>query len=162
MIAAGSTTEVEQKSFEQKSVIKHSTTKVWLRCFNGRHKRIYNCHVKKFYWYCQIFGSGSNTLNSQKFPGHISPRPSSSYGMGLRVTCRRPPCWQARLVREGLIPFVNRSIQYETQRVAYCFLWYAFHAFLWLPFGTRLVQQLPHMGSKLPDPSCMLLWRAMK
>ena len=87
---------------------------MWLRCFNAWHKCIYKCHVKKFYWYCQIFGSGSNTLNSQKFPGHISPRPFSSYGMGTRsVTCRRPLCWQARLVREGLIPLILSIVVYN-------------------------------------------------
>jgi len=29
-------------------------------------------NILKFDWYCQLSGSGSNSLNSQKLPGHCS------------------------------------------------------------------------------------------
>jgi len=36
-------------------------------------------YVLKFDWYCQLSGSGSNSLNSRKLPGRFS------YGLGTRL-----------------------------------------------------------------------------
>ena len=36
-------------------------------------------NVLKFDWYCQLSGSGSNSLNLQKFPGHFT------YSLGTRL-----------------------------------------------------------------------------
>ena len=36
-------------------------------------------YVLKFDWYCQLSGSGSNSLNSRKFPGRFS------YGLGTML-----------------------------------------------------------------------------
>jgi len=36
-------------------------------------------YVLKFDWYCQLSGSGSNSLNSRKLPGHFS------YSLGTRL-----------------------------------------------------------------------------
>ena len=43
-------------------------------------------NVLKFDWYYQLSGSGSNSLNSQKLPGHFS------YGLGTAHTWRWH-CW---------------------------------------------------------------------
>ena len=36
-------------------------------------------YVLKLDWYCQLSGSGSNSLNLRKLPGHFS------YGLGMRL-----------------------------------------------------------------------------
>jgi len=55
----------------------------WLRRFNALRCNwvmLLSCDcVLKFDWYCQLSGSGSNSLNSQKLPGHFS------YGLGTRL-----------------------------------------------------------------------------
>jgi len=38
-------------------------------------------YVLKFDWYCQLSGSGSNSLNSRKLPGRFF------YGLGTRLVC---------------------------------------------------------------------------
>ena len=55
---------------------------VWLRQFNALRNWVLllSCdYVLKFDWYCQLSGSGSNSLNSQKLPGRFS------YGLGMRL-----------------------------------------------------------------------------
>jgi len=37
-------------------------------------------YVLKFDWYCQLSGSGSDSLNSRKLPGRFS------YGLGTRLS----------------------------------------------------------------------------
>jgi len=55
----------------------------WLWRFNAlRRNRVLllSCDcVLKFDWYCQLSGSGSNSLNSRKLPGHFS------YSLGTRL-----------------------------------------------------------------------------
>jgi len=55
----------------------------WLRKFNAwiSWVLLWSCdNVLKFDWYCQLSGSGSNSLNSQKLPGRFS------YGLGKEAT----------------------------------------------------------------------------
>ena len=54
----------------------------WLWRFNALRNwaLLLSCdYVLKFDWYCQLSGSGSNSLNSWKLPGHFS------YGLGMRL-----------------------------------------------------------------------------
>ena len=54
----------------------------WLRRFNSIRNWVLllSCdYVLKFDWYCQLSGSGSDSLNSRKLPGRFS------YGLGTRL-----------------------------------------------------------------------------
>ena len=80
----------EIESFEQRSSCKAPTLARSLSngrdCDGSMHYitqlgLLLSCdYVLKFDWYCQLSGSGSNSLNSRKLPGRFS------YGLGTRLT----------------------------------------------------------------------------
>ena len=59
----------------------------WLRRFNAlcNWVLLLSCdYVLKFDWYCQLSGSGSNSMNSWKLPGCFS------YSLGMRLSPHQP------------------------------------------------------------------------
>ena len=84
---------MKYKSFEKQSLCRAPILEqlsnhywngwAWLQQLNAWRNLVLllSCdNVLKFDWYYQLSGSGSNSLNSQKLPGHFS------YGLGTRLS----------------------------------------------------------------------------
>ena len=84
----------------------------WLRWFNALRSWVLllSCdYVLKYDWYCQLSGSGSNSLNSWKLPDRFS------YGLGTRLD-------QTLIAKQGRVeqPWVCGWICYVPRAVAQC------------------------------------------